>query len=111
MAQNNVRATIPEKGTNFIAFADANQAPDSFKGFVKFLSESYIAGALTANPVLYLDMLHEFWTTAVVRTVVNDNTGSMVVTCSIGGQQIEFNDQDVNIAMGLPTADLVEVPT
>ena len=49
MEQNNVRATIPEKGTNFIAFTDANQAPGSFKGFVKFLSESYIAGALTVN--------------------------------------------------------------
>ena len=65
MAQNNVRATIPEKGTNYITFTDANQAPDSFKGFVKFLSEFYIAGALTANIVLYLDVLHEFWKTAV----------------------------------------------
>ena len=60
MAQNSGRATIPEKGTNFLAFTDANQAPDSFKGFVKFLSESYLAGALTVNPVLYLDILHEF---------------------------------------------------
>ena len=60
MAQNNVRAIILEKGTNFIAFLDANQAPGSFKGFVKFISESYIAGALTANPVLYMDVLHEF---------------------------------------------------
>ena len=111
MAQKHVRATILEKGTNYIAFTDANQAPDSFKGFVKFLSESYIAGALTANPVLYMDVLHEFWTSAVFRTVVNDNIGSMVVTCSIGGQQIEFNEQDVNIALGVPNADLVEVPT
>ena len=85
MAQNIVRAIIPEKGTNFIAFLDANQAPDSFKGFVKFLSESYIAGALTASPVLYLDVLHEFWTSAITRTIVLENVTSMVVTCTIGG--------------------------
>ncbi|KAL8155708.1 hypothetical protein AgCh_000928 [Apium graveolens] len=66
LAQNVARASIPEKGTNYLAFTDANQAPDSFKGFVKLLSESYLA---------------------------------------------EFNDQDVNRALGLPTENLVEVPT
>ncbi|KAL8134084.1 hypothetical protein AgCh_009232 [Apium graveolens] len=104
------KAVIPEKGTNYIAFTDVNQAPDSFKGFVKFLFESYLAGALTANPVLYLDVLHKFWTTAVVRTVMLDNSVFLVVTCSIEGQHIEFNEQDVNAALGLPTANLVEVP-
>ncbi|KAL8131777.1 hypothetical protein AgCh_007632 [Apium graveolens] len=111
MTLNNVRAVIPEKGTNYIAFTDANQAPDSFKGFIKFLSESYLAGALTANPILYLDVLHEFWNTAMLRTVMNDNFVSLVVTFSIGGQQIEFNEQDVNATLGLPTANLVEVLT
>ncbi|KAL8088302.1 hypothetical protein AgCh_038183 [Apium graveolens] len=111
MALNIVKATIPEKGTNYLAFTDTNQAPDNFKGFVKFLFESYIAGALTVNPVLYLDVLHEFWTTIMVRTVMNDNSVSLVVTCTIGGQLVEFNEQDVNIVLGLPTANLVEVPT
>ena len=35
----------------------------------------------------------------LLRTVVNDDSGSMVVTCSIGGQKIELNEQDVNIAL------------
>ncbi|XP_074351678.1 uncharacterized protein LOC141690812 [Apium graveolens] len=64
--------------------------------------------ALTVNPVLYLDVLHAFWTTAVMRTVMHDDVVSLVVTCSVGGQQIEFNEQDVNQALGPPTANLVE---
>ncbi|KAL8091618.1 hypothetical protein AgCh_034031 [Apium graveolens] len=111
MAQYIVRAIIPEKGTNFIAFLDANQAPDSFKGFVKFLSESYIAGALTASPVLYLDVFHEFWTSAITRTVVLEHVTSMVVTCTIGGQEIEFSAADVNTSLGLPTENYGEMPT
>ena len=42
---------------------------------------------------------------------MNDNIASMVVICSIGGQEIDFNDHDVNVALGLPTDNLVEVPT
>ena len=77
MAFNIARASIPEKETNYLAFTDANQAPDSFMGFVKLLAESYLAGALTTNPVMYLDVLHEFWTTVVVRTNMNDNSLSL----------------------------------
>ncbi|XP_074332124.1 uncharacterized protein LOC141668956 [Apium graveolens] len=86
---------------------DGYESEDSYSHEVDLDSP----GALTTNPVLYLDILHEFWTTAMVRTVMNDNSVSLVVTCTIGGQQIEFNMQDVNTALGLPTANLVEVPT
>ena len=111
MVQNIIRASIPEKGTNLIAFLDANQAPDSFKEFAKLLSESYLAGALTANPVMYLDVLRQFWTTAISRTVVNENVNSTVVSCTIGGQEIEFSVADVNVALGLPTENFGEMPT
>ncbi|XP_074359054.1 uncharacterized protein LOC141698283 [Apium graveolens] len=42
---------------------------------------------------------------------MNDNSESMVVTCSIGGQSVEFNEQDVNAALGFLTVNLVDVPT
>ena len=60
MASNIVRAFIPKEGTNYLAFTDANRAPDSFKSFVKFLSETYFADALTENPITYLDVLSDF---------------------------------------------------
>ena len=73
--------------------------------------ESYLVRDLTTNPILYLDVLHELWTTVVVRTVVHDNSVSIVVNCSIGGQPVEFNEQDMNQDLGIPTENVVEVPT
>ncbi|KAL8116495.1 hypothetical protein AgCh_022855 [Apium graveolens] len=112
MPSNKVTPFIPKKGTNYITFTDANQAPDSFKSFVKFLSETYFPGALTSNPVLYLDILSDFWNTAVVRTVVHENQAIfLVVNCSIQRQGVEFHESDVNKALEIPTDNLVEVPT
>ncbi|KAL1824142.1 hypothetical protein ACET3Z_010920 [Daucus carota] len=97
------------KSNNFAYVADAPRK--SFKGFVKFLSESYLAGALNANPILYLDVLHQFWTTAVCTTVVQDAVTSLVVNCSIGGQEIEITANDANLALGLPTENYGAMPT
>ena len=85
MAANNIVPFIP-KETNFLAFLDANQAPEIFQCFVKFLSESYFVGALTVNPVLYLDVLGDFWNTATTRTIVHENqTAKIMINCTIKG--------------------------
>ena len=79
---------------------------------MKFLSETYFAGALTTNPILYLDVLSNFWNKPLVRIVVHENQAvSMVVNCSIQGQKVEFTENDVNLALGIPTDNLTEVPT
>ncbi|KAL8112705.1 hypothetical protein AgCh_020140 [Apium graveolens] len=83
--------------------------------FTKPLDEATftrLIGALTANPVLYLDVLRDFWNTAVVRTVVHENhVVSIMVNCSIRSQQVEFSEDDVNVALGIPTDKMVEIPT
>ena len=85
MAANNLVPFIP-KETNFLAFLDVNQAPEAFQCFVKFLSETYFVGTLTANPILYLDILGDFWNSAVARTVIHeDQSSSLVVNCQIKG--------------------------
>ncbi|XP_074336861.1 protein neprosin-like [Apium graveolens] len=109
MASNTVRVVIPKYGTNYLAFTYVNQYPSSFKSFLKFLPKTYFVSALTANPILYMDVLNEFWNSTVVRTVVQEpRVVSMVVNCSIQGQQVEFNENDVNKALGIPTNSMVE---
>ena len=111
MASNNLVPFIHKK-TIFFAFLDANQAPEVFQYFVKFLSEAYFVGAPTANPVLYLDVLGDFWNTTTTRTVVHENqAAAIVINCTIKGQQVEILEDDVNKALGIPTDNLVEAPT
>ncbi|KAL8095267.1 hypothetical protein AgCh_036648 [Apium graveolens] len=49
MTSNTVRVAVPKEGTNYLAFTDPNQAPESFKGFVKFLSETYLADTTSSG--------------------------------------------------------------
>ncbi|KAL8087955.1 hypothetical protein AgCh_037919 [Apium graveolens] len=44
--------------------------------------------------------------------MVHENqTVSIVVNCSIRGRQVKFSEDDVNVALGIPTENLVEVST
>ncbi|KAL8135765.1 hypothetical protein AgCh_010402 [Apium graveolens] len=68
--------------------------------------------ALTANPVLYLDILGDFWNSAMARTVIHeDQSSSLVVNCQIKGQQVEITEADMNLALNIPTDKVVGIPT
>ncbi|KAL8120366.1 hypothetical protein AgCh_017519 [Apium graveolens] len=92
----------------FLAFATRS----NFKVYQMDVKSAFLNGALTANPVLYFDVLSDLWNAAVARTVVHENQDvSMVVNCYIQSQQVEFSKNDVNLALGIPTDNMVEVPT
>ncbi|XP_074342728.1 benzyl alcohol O-benzoyltransferase-like [Apium graveolens] len=88
MAANNIAPFIPNK-TNFLAFLDANQAPETFKSFVKFLSETYFVGALTANPVLYWDVL---------GTIMHENQDYQAILLTYNEEVEKLNEKIVNDA-------------
>ena len=74
--------TVPQT-TNYIAITNDVEAPNAnYKCFVKFLAESCISGALTANPIIYLDLLEQFWASAVVEEMaLEDATVSYTIFC------------------------------
>ncbi|KAL8088745.1 hypothetical protein AgCh_038507 [Apium graveolens] len=65
-----------------------------------------------ANPILYLDILGDFWNIAVARTVVHeDQSSTLLVNCQIKGQRVEITEADMNLALNIPTDKIVEIPT
>lgn len=67
---------FPKECTNFLAITDPALATDQFKCFVQLLRNSYVSTALTADPVLYMDVLSEFWTSDVLTYEEKDNSTS-----------------------------------
>ena len=57
-------------------------------------------------------MLGDFWNIATTRTIVHENqAATIVINCTIKGQQVEISENDVNLALGIPTDKLVEALT
>ena len=79
------------------------EAPNAnYKCFVKFLAESYISGALTANPILYLDLLEQFWASAVVEEMaLEDATVSYTIFCKLQDKNLTIDDAAMNKALGM----------
>ncbi|KAK1383890.1 hypothetical protein POM88_021625 [Heracleum sosnowskyi] len=53
--------------TNFAGIYSPNDAGEDFKGLVSFVNKSYLGYAITSTPVLDLDMIENFWESAVAQ--------------------------------------------
>lgn len=89
--------------TKFITISSDVEAPNTnFKCFIKWMPESYIKDALSANPTLYLDILEQFWGTATVEVVSLESAiTSYIIYCKIQNKEITITTEDMNQARGL----------
>ncbi|KAK1360215.1 hypothetical protein POM88_044689 [Heracleum sosnowskyi] len=96
---------IPDT-TNVLAIPSDAEASPGYKCFVKFVSDSYLRGALFTNPTLYQDVLEAFWSTATSEEIaLEDGKTKLRITYAIKGVHISFDATDVNKALGITEMD------
>nr|GEV56519.1 hypothetical protein [Tanacetum cinerariifolium] len=57
---------------NMVVFLKKPQGSEDFHQIVDFLKASHIRYALTENPTIYVSLINQFWRTASVRTLDNE---------------------------------------
>ncbi|GKF39064.1 hypothetical protein Tco_0119125 [Tanacetum coccineum] len=55
-----------------VAYLKKPTGSEGFQEIVDFLNGSHIRFALTKNPTIYVSLIKNFWQTATVRTVDNE---------------------------------------
>lgn len=92
--------------TNYLAIPSEAEATVRYKCFAKFLTESYLKNALLANPTLYLDVLEQFWGSAIVEEIALESGESTVeIHCKVGGKEMTITSKDINMALGIVGED------
>ena len=103
--------TIPET-TNYVGVPPENDAGPQYQCFVRFMTTSYLHGALFKSPTLHKDILEAFWRTTICETMaLEDKTTKIVVSYKIGDKHLSFDANNINIALDLPTDKFDEDPT
>nr|GEV78900.1 ribonuclease H-like domain-containing protein [Tanacetum cinerariifolium] len=65
---------------NMVAFLEKSKGSEGFDQILDFLNSTHIKYALTANPIIYVSLIHQFWETAFASTLED---GKMKITATI----------------------------
>ncbi|GKE82250.1 hypothetical protein Tco_1552250 [Tanacetum coccineum] len=77
---------------NMVAFLQKPTRSEEFHQIVDFLAGSHIRYALTDNPTIYTSLIKQFWQTATVETVNNEE---QQLTVTVDGQTIAIAEASV----------------
>ena len=100
---------VPEN-TNFLVIMSDSEANPRYKCFSRFISKSYLKGALFSRPTLYLDILESFWNSVSYEEVALEIAETkFMVTCTIKNVIIISSDEDFNKSLELPEENLYHV--
>ncbi|GJS91201.1 hypothetical protein Tco_0773837 [Tanacetum coccineum] len=79
---------------------------EGFQEIVYFLNESHIRFALTKNPTIYVSLIENFWQTATVRTVNNEE---QEITATVDGKEFTITKASVRKHLQLADVDGISV--
>ncbi|KAK1404506.1 hypothetical protein POM88_004111 [Heracleum sosnowskyi] len=94
--------------TNFAGIYSPSDASEGFKGLVYFMNKSYLGYAITSTPVLDLDMIENFWETAVAQ----EDGDISSIQFKIKEHGYSLTVQGINAALGIvlePGKDYAEL--
>ncbi|GJS15454.1 hypothetical protein Tco_0409926 [Tanacetum coccineum] len=77
---------------NMVAFHQKPTRSEEFHQTIDFLAGSHIRYALTANPTIYVSLIEQFWQTATVE-IVNDEEQQITIT--VDGQTIAITEASI----------------
>ncbi|GKE77727.1 hypothetical protein Tco_1543847 [Tanacetum coccineum] len=93
---------------NMVAFLQKPTGSEEFHQIVDFLAGSHIMYALTTNPTIYVSLIEQFWQTANVKTV---NDEEQQLTATVNGQTIAITEASVRRHLQLADADgIISLP-
>ncbi|GKD09962.1 hypothetical protein Tco_1189647 [Tanacetum coccineum] len=91
---------------NMVAFLQKSTGSDGFHEIVDFLAGSHIRYALTTNPTIYVSHIKQFWQTATVRTIDNEE---QQLTATVDGKAFIITKASVRRHLQLADADNINV--
>nr|GEY55104.1 hypothetical protein [Tanacetum cinerariifolium] len=65
---------------NMVVFLEKSEGSEGFHQILDILNSTHIKYALTANPIIYVSLIHQFWETAFASTLED---GKMKITATI----------------------------
>ncbi|GKB60416.1 hypothetical protein Tco_0916602 [Tanacetum coccineum] len=87
---------------NMVAFLQKPTGSEEFHQIVDFIAGSHIRYALTTNPTIYVSLIEQFWQTATVKIVNNEE---QQITVTVDGQTIAITEAFVRRHLQLADAD------
>ncbi|GKF31722.1 hypothetical protein Tco_0101520, partial [Tanacetum coccineum] len=85
-----------------VAFLQKPTGNDEFHQVVDFLACSHIRYALTANPIIYVSLIEQYWQTVTVETVNNEE---QQLTVTVDGQTFAITEASLRRHLQLEDAD------
>nr|GEV18652.1 hypothetical protein [Tanacetum cinerariifolium] len=87
---------------NMVAFLKKSEGSEGFHQILDFLNSTHIKYALTANPIIYVSLIHQFWETASTSTLKD---GKMKITATIDGRIKTIIDASIRRHIKLEDSD------
>ncbi|GJW63739.1 hypothetical protein Tco_0115623 [Tanacetum coccineum] len=87
---------------NMVAFLQNPSKSEEFHQIVDFLADSHIRYVLTANPTIYVSLVEQFWQTATVK-IVNDE--EQQITVIVDGHKFAITKASVRRHLQLADVD------
>ncbi|KAL7602938.1 hypothetical protein Lser_V15G19704 [Lactuca serriola] len=93
---------VTESHNVSILLDDPPMAHSEFKSMMFRLRECCIFSALTWNPIIYLDLINEFWSSASIR---NERNGAQTIEATVKGRKIVITEQFIRDTLKLDEKD------
>nr|GEY54709.1 hypothetical protein [Tanacetum cinerariifolium] len=87
---------------NMVVFLKKSEGSKGFHQILDFLKSTHIKYALTANPIIYVSLIHQFWETASTSTLKD---GKMKITATIDGRIKTIIDASIRRHIKLEDSD------
>nr|GEV69918.1 hypothetical protein [Tanacetum cinerariifolium] len=86
-----------------VAFLKKSEGSEGFHQILDFLNCTHIKYALTANPIIYVSLIHQFWETASASTLED---GKMKITATINGKIKTITEASIRRHLKLEDSDV-----
>nr|GFC68121.1 hypothetical protein [Tanacetum cinerariifolium] len=87
---------------DMVAFLEKPEGSEGFNQILDFLNSTHIKYALTANPIIYVSLIHQFWKTASAST---SEDGKMKITATIDGRIKTLTEASIRRHLKLEDSD------
>nr|GEV54149.1 hypothetical protein [Tanacetum cinerariifolium] len=87
---------------NMVTFLEKSKGSEGFHEILDFLNSTHIKYALTANPIIYVSLIHQFWETASTSTLED---GKMKITTTIDGRIKTITEASIRRHLKLKDSD------
>nr|GEW53917.1 hypothetical protein [Tanacetum cinerariifolium] len=87
---------------NMVAFLEKSEGTEGFHQILDFLNSTHIKYTLTANPIIYVSLIHQFWETAST-SILKD--GKMKITATIDGRIMTITEASIRRHLKLEDSD------